>query len=59
MPQQQREKVLHQEGQLVLAVQAIKLGHIQSIAAAARLYNVPRKTLSARLAGRVSRLDSH
>lgn len=58
MPQQQRVQKAYQEGQILLACQAIKSGQIQSIRAAARLYNVPRKTLDARVKGRVSRFDS-
>jgi hypothetical protein len=57
MPQQQRNKKLYQEGQLLLAMQALKSNQIQSIRAAARLYNVPRQTLSDRVNGRVARHD--
>lgn len=59
MSQQQRNKKLHQEGRILLAIQAIKSGQIKSVRSAARIYDVPQTTLAARMAGRVARRDSH
>ena len=49
---------LHQEGRILLAIQAIKRGQIRSILAAAKLYDVHYTTLRARLKGRSARCDS-
>lgn len=46
------------EGRLLLALQAIQKGQIQSIRKAAELFNVPRATLQDRVNGRVARLDT-
>ena len=47
-----------QEDRIVLAIQAIKQGHIQSVWAAATSYDVPYSTLYRRLRGMTSRRDS-
>ncbi|KFY92753.1 hypothetical protein V500_04042, partial [Pseudogymnoascus sp. VKM F-4518 (FW-2643)] len=47
-----------QEGRIVLAIQAIKQGHIQSVWAAATSYDVPYSTLYRRFCGMTSRRDS-
>lgn len=49
---------VQREGRILLAIEAIQKGQIQSIQAAAKAYNVPRQTLSYRLRGRASRVDS-
>ena len=46
-----------QEGRILLAMQAYQKGQITSILQAALTYNVPRKTLSSRINGRVARVD--
>ena len=45
---------IHQEGRIVLAVQAIQNKSISSVAAAARAYDVPRSTLRDRVNGTLS-----
>jgi predicted HTH domain antitoxin len=52
MPENTRQKAIEQEGRLVLAINAIKKQQITKIREAARLYDVPRSTLQARLQGR-------
>ena len=47
-----------QEDRILLAIQAIKQGHIQSIRAAAMSYDVPEATLRRRARGITSRRDS-
>ena len=47
-----------QEGRLLLAIQAIKNQEISATREAARRYNVPRSTLSARLRGVTNRANS-
>ncbi|KAI9038564.1 uncharacterized protein KD926_010609 [Aspergillus affinis] len=54
---QKTQKLIEQEGRLLLAVEAIKNGRIPSIAAAARSFEVPRTTLSARIKGRQNKHD--
>ena len=46
-----------QEGRIILAIQAIKLGQIQSIRNAAKTYNIPRTTLRRRIDGTTVRQD--
>lgn len=46
-----------QEGRILLAMQAYQKGQITSILQAALTYNIPRKTLSDRINGRVARVD--
>ncbi|EDN11036.1 conserved hypothetical protein [Histoplasma mississippiense (nom. inval.)] len=53
----QRNKVSAQEGRLLLAIQALKNDQISSIRAAAKLYDVPRSTLTHRVSGRTARVD--
>jgi hypothetical protein len=47
----------NQEGRILLAIQALKLGQLQSIRAAAKAYDVPYSTLSTRLHGIACRRD--
>ncbi|RJE17558.1 hypothetical protein PHISCL_10103, partial [Aspergillus sclerotialis] len=49
---------IQREGRILLAIKAIQNGQIKSIQAAAKAYNVPRQTLSYRLHGRASRVES-
>jgi hypothetical protein len=35
----------NQEGRILLAIQALKLGQFQSVQAAAKVYDIPRSTL--------------
>jgi hypothetical protein len=49
---------LSKEGNLLLAIQAIELGQIQSIRQAAEQYNVLRVTLSRRMNGTRSKGDT-
>ena len=48
----------NQEGRILLAIQAVKLGQFRSLKAAAISYDVPRTTLSNRINGIASRRDS-
>ena len=48
----------NKEGRILLAIQAIKQGHIRSIRAAASVYNTPFETLRSRINGITSRCDS-
>ena len=47
----------HQEGRILLALQALKLGQFKSIQAAATAYDVPPSTLRDRFHGMPSRRD--
>lgn len=47
-----------QEGRILLAIQAVKLGQFQTLKAAATSYDVPRITLYNRINGMTSRRDS-
>ena len=47
------------ESRLLLAINAIQSTPKLSIRRAAKLYNIPRSTLQARMAGRVAKYDSH
>jgi hypothetical protein len=51
-------KSSNQEGRILLAILAINEGQIQSIRAAARMYDVPPETLRTRIHGIPSRHDS-
>jgi helix-turn-helix, Psq domain len=51
------QDLTQQEGKILLALQGIKNGQIQSIRAAAKLYNIPFSTLQERSAGTPSRVD--
>jgi len=51
-------KSSNQEDRILLAIQSIKQGHIQSIRAAAMSYDVPKATLRRRAHGITSRRDS-
>ncbi|KFY89750.1 hypothetical protein V500_05516 [Pseudogymnoascus sp. VKM F-4518 (FW-2643)] len=51
-------KSSNQEGRILLAIQSIKQGHIQSIRAAAMLYDVPKATLRRRAYSVTSRRNS-
>jgi hypothetical protein len=48
----------HQEGRLLLAIQAIKNKEISSLRDAVRRFNVPEPTLRRRLRGTISRAES-
>jgi hypothetical protein len=52
------DQASYTEGRILLAIDAIKKGHISSIRGAAKLYDVPRSTLTHRVRGRTARLDS-
>jgi DDE superfamily endonuclease/Tc5 transposase DNA-binding domain/helix-turn-helix, Psq domain len=54
---QNRQKLTEQEGRILLAIQAIKNKEIANVREAARLFNIPRTTLQARLSGRENRVD--
>ena len=47
-----------QEGRILLAIQAIKQGHIQNVKSAAETYDIPRTTLQRRIQGTTSRRNS-
>ena len=49
------QKDPNQEGRVLLAIKAIQTGQITSVREAIRLFNIPRTTLRARLAGTPSR----
>jgi hypothetical protein len=52
-----RQKAASQEGKILLALSDLKEGRINSIRAAAKLYELPYTTLHARTEGRMSRVD--
>jgi hypothetical protein len=52
-----RQKAASQEGKILLALSDLKEGRINSIRAAAKLYELPYTTLHARTKGRMSRVD--
>ncbi|KAH8430991.1 uncharacterized protein LDX57_013069 [Aspergillus melleus] len=56
MPKSSKDLV-HQEGRIALALQAIKNGQITSVRGAARIFDVSRSTLQHRLNGRHSRQE--
>jgi hypothetical protein len=49
---------LYEEGRILLAIQALKLGYIQSVRAAVVAYDIPRLTLQRRINGIASRRDT-
>jgi hypothetical protein len=57
MPRSKEQQLSYKEGDLLLAISAIKRGQIGSILRAAKTYNVPENTLRRRLAGVQSRRD--
>jgi hypothetical protein len=50
-------KLANQEGKILLALSDLKEGRIQSLRAAARLYEIPESTLRTRASGTQSRVD--
>jgi helix-turn-helix, Psq domain. len=48
------QKAVQQEGRILLAIKALQNGRFSSVAAAARSFDVPRTTLSARIKGRTN-----
>jgi predicted HTH domain antitoxin len=48
----------HQEGRILLAIQALEKDQISSVQAAARMYEVPRTSLVEQLHGRITPKDS-
>jgi hypothetical protein len=58
MPQRLVHKKTEDEGQIILAIQALQKNEISSLRRAAELYNVKRSTLSDRLNGRIGRVDT-
>ncbi|KFY95839.1 hypothetical protein V498_03099 [Pseudogymnoascus sp. VKM F-4517 (FW-2822)] len=58
MPLPNQAKLSDQEDRILLAIQSIKEGHIQSIRASAMSYDVLYTTLHKRLNGKPSRRDS-
>ena len=57
MPPQRSLQRLQNEGKLSLAVHAIENDQIHTIRSAARVFEVPQRTLNYRLHGRVARVD--
>ena len=51
------QKSANQEGKILLALDDIKNGRVESIRAAAKLYAIPRTTLQHRAVGRLPRVD--
>jgi hypothetical protein len=51
------QKLVNQEGKILLALDDLKNGRIKSIRAAATLYAIPRSTLQHRAVGRIGRVD--
>lgn len=52
------DSAVQKEGRILLAIEALNKGQIQSIRAAAKAYNVSSSTLIHRIRGRASRVDS-
>jgi helix-turn-helix, Psq domain. len=50
-----KQESVRQEGRILLAIQAIQNKSIASVAAAARVYDVPRSTLRDRVNGALSK----
>ena len=50
-------QLAQKEGQITLAVQAFKQGHISSVRAAAKMYDIPESTLRGRVKGIPARRD--
>jgi hypothetical protein len=57
MPQPTQAKSLNKEGRILLAIQAMKQGHIQSVRGAATSYDVDLETLRRRIHGTPSQRD--
>ena len=57
MPRQTRAENVQKEGRKLLALHALQTGQISSARAAARLYNVPKTSLTDRMGGRPARTD--
>jgi hypothetical protein len=51
------QKLVNQEGKILLALDDLKNGRIKSIRAAATPYAIPRSTLQHRAVGRIGRVD--
>ena len=51
------QKMANQEGRILLALSGIKDNRIKSLRAAAKLYDIPYRTLAARASGRAARVD--
>jgi hypothetical protein len=58
MPQPTQAQSSNQEGRILLAIDAIKNGHLKSIRQAAASYDVPRATIQRRIHGMTPRRDS-
>ena len=54
---QSAHNLANQEGKILLALLDLESGRIESLRAAAKLYEFPRSTLQARAGGRISRED--
>ena len=54
---QNRQKLIEQEGRILCAIQAIEKQAKLSIRRAAEIYDIPKSTLHARLAGRSNRVE--
>jgi len=57
MAPQNNNQLIRNKSGIQLAIQAFKLGHFESVLAAANAYNVPKSTLSRRLRGTRPRAD--
>ena len=53
------QKLANQEGRILLALADIKSGRIQSLCAAAKLYDIPHSTLYRRATGIPLRVDTY
>jgi hypothetical protein len=58
MPPPNQALASDQEGRILLVIQALKLGHIKSLRAAAAAYDITYATLYNRINGMPSRRDS-
>jgi predicted HTH domain antitoxin len=54
---QNRQKLTEQEGRILCAIQALEKQEKLSIRRAAEIYDIPKSTLHARLAGRTNRVE--
>ena len=52
------QDLVRQGGKISLALQDLQNGQIKSIRAAAKLYDIPYRTLAARASGRAARVDT-
>lgn len=57
IPSESRQKSANQEGKILLALKDIKNGSVESIRAAAKLYEIPHTTLTDRVNGIETRVD--